>query len=66
MVSYPISVPDNLMKTLSKYRAVTYKYDGMTLDDIAAKIAVNKGTISKWIFKFEIYGDVLVNSIFFV
>jgi len=65
MESHPIPVPDNLKKTLAKYRAVTYKYDGMTLDAIAAKIGVSKGTISKWIFKFEIYGDVLINTKFF-
>jgi len=64
MTSCPIIVPDKLQKQLSKYRAIVYHYDGMPIDEISNKIKVNKGTISKLIFKFDVYGDVLVNNKF--
>jgi transposase len=51
--------PPEYEHILRKYRAITYYFNGMTNNEIAEDLHINKGTISKWISKFNKNGSVV-------
>ncbi len=52
-------VPDMFAENLKKMRVIVYYYDGILQNEIAKKLDIGKGTISKWISKFKESGNVL-------
>ncbi len=51
-------VPDFCVEKLKKMRVIVYYYDGMPQTQIAGKLKILKGTITKWLVKFKETGDI--------